>query len=209
MQERTIQKTIRIAQTFEGQGGDLVRARGLPITFPTGSPAEKDNDLGQERSLPCSFPTLSYPSLSFLHSFRVENPCSVHPIAEDKVREPWSDNDLRFFPCSSPSLYHSSLLSPLLLPSLCFFNHGIYPPTHTADEVFSFVFCNSPDNHRQKKGGSTPLFSGNHIRESFFWFCLNFRHPYNCHKYFLPFLWFPLLNIPFTFLNDNISRWFL
>ena len=103
-----------------------MRARGLPITFPTGSPAEKDNDLGQERSLPCSFPTLSYPSLSFLNSFRVENPCSVHPISEVKVRQPWSEHELRFFPCSSPSLYHSSLLSPLLLPSLCFFNHGIY-----------------------------------------------------------------------------------
>ena len=51
-----------------------MRARGLPITFPTGSPAEKDNDPGQERSLPCSFPTLSYPSLSFLNSFRVEIP---------------------------------------------------------------------------------------------------------------------------------------
>ena len=124
MQERTIQKTIRITQTFEGQGGDLVRARGLPITFPTGSPAEKDNDPGQERSLPCSFPTLSYPSLSFLNSFRVENPCSVHSISEVKVRQPWNEHDLRFFPCSSPSLYHSSLLSSLQLPSLFFFNQA-------------------------------------------------------------------------------------
>ena len=75
-----------------------MRARGLPITFPTGSPAEKDNDPGQERSLPCSFPTLSYLSSSFLNSFRVENPCSVHPISEVKVRQPWSEHDLRLFP---------------------------------------------------------------------------------------------------------------
>ena len=88
-----------------------------------------------------------------------------------------------------------------------FFFQPWHLPTHTAEEVLTFVFCVSPDITNRKREALTPLFSGNHIRESFFWFCLNFRLPYNFHKYFLPFLWFPLLNIPFTFLNDNIFRW--
>ena len=93
-----------------------------------------------------------------------------------------------------------------MLPSLCFFfNHGIYPHTQQRRSLpLSSAF---PLTSQIEKGRLYPTFSGNHIRESFFWFCLNFRLPYNFHKYFLPFLWFPLLNIPFTFLNDNIFRW--
>ena len=102
-----------------------MRARGLPITFPTGSPAEKDNDLGQERSLPCSFPTLSYPSSSFLNSFRVENPCSVHPIAEVKFRQPWSEHDLRLF-LVPLLLFIIHLFSPAASPFFLF-QPGIYP----------------------------------------------------------------------------------